>query len=187
MSGFSNNSNVPLKTFLGYSNQSPTAVDVFDRRLVSNSSTLATGNIYFTFFTAPESIIVSNLTMSAGSIGSSGLTLCRMGLYSFDETTATRLAQTASDTTLFNTTFTNYTRAFDNSVATSVALVQGNRYGIAVIQVGTIIGSLYGAAPVADIPFLPPKINGALTGQTDLVASATGLIAINPSIYARLT
>ena len=188
MSGFSNNSNVPLKTFLGSSNQSTIAVDVFDRRIVSGTENPGTGNIYFTFFTAVENITVSNITMVSGTNPASGVTLCRLGLYSFDETTVTRLAQTAVDNSLFSAGLTTYTKAFDNSVATSVNLIQGNRYGVAIITVGTLSSQLLGA-PQSDnhINSLSPKLVMTLPGQTDLVASSNSLINTTTAIWSRLT
>jgi len=172
MSGFSNNSNVPLSVYLPATNQSPTVIDTWNRFNVNTDNLLASGAITWTFFTPIQNLTVSSITMTSGSAGATTPTLIRMGLYSYDETTAIRLAQTAVDNTLFAAAFTPYTRAFDNSVALSVALVAGKRYGIACISVATVPPRLAGASASAGINLLP-KLAGNLTGQTDLVASAT--------------
>ena len=169
MSGFPNPS-VSLSTLLAFNNESASAIDVLNRQWQTQNNTQQPGAIYWTFFTPLQTINVSKISMNSGSAAAVGATLIRMGLYAYDETTATLLAQTANDPTLFAGTFTNYQRSFDNSVATNVTLVAGKRYGIAVIFVGTtgpgLIGTYSNQGGVN-----PPKVSGQLTGQSDLVAS----------------
>jgi hypothetical protein len=55
---------------------------------------------------------LDEISVSSAGTASSGATLVRFGLYTYDETTATLVAATASDTTIFSTRNTLYTRAF---------------------------------------------------------------------------
>ena len=187
MSGFSNNSNLPLLNFEKFQNQSSTLIDIFDRRMAANSAFLVSGTIFWTFFTPVQSATVTGITMSTSNTASAGLTLCRLGLYTFDETTAVRVAQTATDTTLFNATFSNFYKAFDNSVASSYPLIAGNMYGVAVIAVGTTMPNLVGIAPVGLVPTLTPKLSQQLVGQADLLASNASFSNTNNNFIARLT
>ena len=187
MSGFSNNSNLPLETFQGFENQSATIMDVFDRRFATGTYTCISGTIYYEFFTPSQNLTVTGLTLASGVIASAGLTLARMGLYSFDETTATRLAQTANDTSLFNAPFSNFYRAFDNSVASSVYLIAGKRYGVAVIMVGTTPAQLATSQPAGSLTGLTPKLSQQQSGQADLVGTSSGLFNSQNNFFARLT
>jgi hypothetical protein len=150
------------------------AQDVYPRIIGVNSSVAATtGNIIFTMFAASSNMTVSQVTVASSS-AASGLTLARMGLYSFNGTTATLLARTASDTTLFTAPTTVYTRSFNTTggYPASYNLIAGETYAIGVICVGTVTPNLYGGAGVATvIGGLPPRITGVRSAQTDLVTT----------------
>ena len=186
MSGFSNNSNVPLSVLLSEEGQSATALDIYNRRHANTNTAVLSGQIFYSFFSPLQNIKVSQITMATYGTASAGLTLARMGLYSYDETTATLLAQTAIDTTLFNNTFVLFSKVFDNSIASSVNLIAGKRYGIAAIQVGTTPASLVCSIPASGLPSLSPKLCAVQTGQTDLPATSAPTFT-NFSPFARLT
>lgn len=148
-----------------------TGTDVPPRTQVASASALVSGTVYFHQFTATRNMTVSQITMGSGGTNSSGLTLCRMGLYTASDTGATLVARTASDTTLFNSTFTTYTRSFDTTggYPATYDLVAGQRYAIAVIAVGTTMPNLYvGNFTPNIINSLSPRMNGIQTGQADL-------------------
>jgi hypothetical protein len=155
--------------------ESDSIVDVFPRHLYgalgTTGITQGAGQVIWYFFTPVKTVTVSQMTMVTGSTASSGLTLARMGLYTFDETTATLVARTANDTTLFSVVQTVYTRSFDTTggYPATYQLVAGQRYGFAVIQVGgTARGSLIGGNSSSVIFGLTPRITGFVSSQSDL-------------------
>jgi hypothetical protein len=111
-----------------------------------------------------------------------------MGIYTFDETTATLVARTASDTTLFAATNTAYTRSLATAggYPSTYTLVAGTRYGAAVIAVGTTAPNFAGRVIVTAVGGLTPRMAGSLSSQSDLVASGTPVTA-QANLYARLT
>ena len=182
-------SNIPrLTTLTPWLNQPSTAVETFPRLAFATGVALTSGYALYAFFTPQITLTVSQITMSCGTIAASGLTLARMGLFTYDETTATLVARCASDTTLFGSTRTTYTRSFDTngSFPSSYQLVAGNRYGVAVLCVGTTMPSLAQVGGVAEISALTPRLAALRTSQSDL---STGTVTSSQSnlIYARLS
>jgi hypothetical protein len=165
--------NLTLKNF---THQVSNGIDVLTRESGISTSGVGTisGSIAFTFFTPVETTTVSQVSMQSSAAGS-GLTLVRIGLYTFDETTATLVAQTANDTTIFNANQTVFTRSFDTTggFPATYRLVAGQRYALAVIQVGTTPASLIGKVTNSVLNAVAPKMNGSVTGQSDLVATRT--------------
>jgi hypothetical protein len=106
-----------------------------------------------------------------------------MGVYSFNETTATLLASTVNDTSIFATRNTVYTR----NLNTSVTFQAGERYGFAILVVATTPGTGYLAFgyPPAALNALSPIMRGYLDSQSDLPASATPLNNTSNGYWAR--
>ncbi len=75
--------------------QSSSAIDVPDRYNVLHSYNGYSGYITFSFFTPLETMTISQITMGNSSIPAASCTSARMGLYTFDGTTATLVARTA--------------------------------------------------------------------------------------------
>ena len=176
----------------GYLSSSSTALDIYPRYGMSGTTgqTLTANAIFWSFFTPTVGQTVSNITMVTGSTQSSGLTLCRMGLYTFDGTTANLVARTASDTSLFNATFTAFTRSFDTTggYPSSYTLTAGARYAIAVIAIGTTMPSLvFVNGGGASIVGLPPRVAGNATGQADLLTSRNTFSGQSYVYWGRLT
>lgn len=171
--------------------QLPTnATDVPPRTQVASSSTLVSGTVYFHQFTATRNMTVSQITMGTAGTNSAGLTLCRMGLYTASDTGATLVARTASDTTLFNSTFTAYTRSFDTTggYPATYNLVAGQRYAIAVIAVGTTMPAINVGTFIPNIiGSLTPRTGGIQTGQADLPASQGTFTNSTIHIWGRLS
>jgi hypothetical protein len=159
--------------------QSSSTIDVPDRYNVLHSYNGYSGYITFSFFTPLETMTISQITMGNSSIAAASCTAARMGLYTFDGTTATLVARTANDTTLFNNLYTSYTRSLSTTggYPASYTLTAGTRYGFAYIVVAATMPTIYNA-PLGDnnagvIGALSPRISGVKTGQTDLIASTT--------------
>lgn len=165
-------------------NQSTTAIDV-SPRYDNRSATFTSGTIYWTFFTPMINATITALSVASAGTATSGATTIQMGLYSFDETTATRLAYTANDTSIFATRNTIYTRSLNSSVN----VVAGTRYGFAVLVVATTPGTGYLAFgyPPAALNALGPIMRGYLDSQTALPSSATPLTDTSNGYWGRLT
>jgi hypothetical protein len=170
---------------------SGSVVDVLPRLHCANTyQGLTSGIIFWTFFTPQKTITVDRITMATGSTASASLTLARMGLYTFDETTATLVARTASDTTLFNATASAFTKIFDTAggYPASYQLVAGTRYGVAVICTGSTMPTMVCDVVNTAIGALTPRIFGYRTSQSDLLTTNTSFsIASSNPIWARLS
>ena len=159
--------------------QTSSTIDVPDRYNVLHSYNGYSGYITFSFFTPLETMTISQITMGNSSIAAVSCTTARMGLYTFDGTTATLVARTANDTTLFNSLYTTYTRSLSTTggYPSTYTLNAGTRYGFAYVVVAATMPTIYNA-PLGDnnagvIGALSPRISGVKTGQTDLIASTT--------------
>jgi hypothetical protein len=184
-------SNVPTWTTLARAAYQPaSALDVYPRgEAVSTGVAQGSGTIFFVYFTPSVSFTASAITMVSGTTAAAGLTLARMGIYTMDETTATLVARTASDTTLFTAASTAYTRSLSTAggFPASYTLNAGSRYGVAVISVGTTAPLYAGRAMNAGVSALSPRVNSSLASQTDLVASTTTFSGAQGQPWARLT
>jgi hypothetical protein len=158
---------------------STTAIDTIPRWTATGTPETAVGVTFFTFFTPVVNMTVSQITMGNGLTAASGLTLARMGLFTWVEgtNTATLVARTANDISLFNGTYTNYTRVFDaaGGYPTSYNLIAGRRYATGVIQVGTTASRLLATGMFPQAGELMPRLSGYKSGQTDLATSTTVL------------
>lgn len=157
--------------------QSPWWLKAFDpipAQLCSAAVTLQKDATVFVPFTATTDMVVTGITMVSQAATTGSPTSVRFGLYHLGSTpfvtvasptsppvTAWLLARTASDTSIFSVADTTYTRSFDSTggYATSVRLVQGERYAVAYQILGGTMGTIPG--PPAYRYTLP---RGALTG-----------------------
>lgn len=180
---------VSVSLYQAMTGQTSSVIDVPERGMVTASFNGTAGNITMSLFTPVANITISQITVaSAGA--QVGATLIRLGLYTFDGTTATLVARTANDTTLFNTTFATYTRSFDTTggYPASYSLVAGQRYGFAYILVGattmpTIYNTAIGGNTGGVVASLAPRISGVRTGQTDLLTSTTLTVGIQRPFF----
>jgi hypothetical protein len=166
---------------------STTVVDTQPRFTVNYTVLLTSGTEYLSFFTPLVDMTVSQVSMLTGQTGASGLTLARMGLFTWIESTSTLtlVARNASDTTLFNSQYKIFTRAFDTSggFPSSYNLVAGTRYALGVIQVGTTPSYMSFSNYQTSLANPLPRLAGGKAGQTDL-ASNTGSISLSPPVLA---
>jgi hypothetical protein len=143
--------------------RSSTAVDAFPRYEIRSECVLTANRVWLSFFTPAENATVTQVSMHSGATASAGLSAARMGLYTFDGTIATLVAQTASDTTLFSATNVLYTRLFDTAdgYPSSYTLVAGQRYALG-FWMGTFTTSptILGAVNLSSaINSLQPRIS----------------------------
>jgi hypothetical protein len=171
-------------------NASSTAVETFPRYFIT-TNTIVSGTVYLAYFTPTIDLTVSQITMGAG-LASATLTLARMGLYTVDSSdVATLVAQTASDTTLFLSNQTNYTRSFSTAggFPATYSLVAGSRYAVGVIVVGTTMGSLLGVGGSnnGSAYLVAPRVTSSRAGQTDLTTTNASHGAVSQLYWARLS
>ena len=171
-----------LGSVAGTANQASTLVDVYPR-IGNFTATLTSGTVYFTFFTPSWTTTISSVTVISAGTASTGTSLVRFGLYSLSGGTATLVASTANDTTVFSSTNTASTRNLD----TSYQLVAGNRYALAVLVVGSTPGTVYTAFnnPPAALSALEPRITGAVALQSNLPSTASSFTASNIGVWGR--
>jgi lysophospholipase L1-like esterase len=153
--------------------------DVIPRTSTIGGVALSASNAQLTFFTVPSAMTVSQISYAVAGTVSSGLTRGRFGLYSFDGTTVTLLARTDSDTTVFNTANTVYTRSFSTTggYPATYDLVPGVRYAIAVLVNGTTAGNLAAVSITPNtVAALTPRMNASITlSGADLPATSSSL------------
>jgi len=169
---------------------SSTTVFTLPKWIATSQQNVAGGTVYLSFFTPLVNMTVSTIAMSTVGVVVAGSTLSRMGLYTWDGTTATLVARTASETTtLFTAANTLYSRSFDTTggYPATYNLVAGTRYAVAVIAVGATAGTLLtGAAATSGFFATAPLMAASKTAQTDLATSITGVTALSAQVIGRL-
>ena len=151
-----------------------TTIETFARNAnVPNSiSWTSTGRVYFAIFTP-----VKNLTIGTASFycttTPTTTTTARMGLYTWDQATgtATLVARTANDATLFGTAAVVQSRAFDTTggYPATYTLTAGSAYAFGMIFVGTGNPTV-GALTITNTALsgLTPRLSGQRASQSDL-------------------
>jgi hypothetical protein len=152
------------KTLFG----SSTIVETFPRWGARDAAVPNSDVAVLSMFTPVETVTVSTVTMATGATAAVGLTKAQMGVYEIDGNSGTLLAATATDTNLFTSTFTVYSR----SLSASVTLEAGERYALAVRVAGSTLPSLYISG------FQTTSINGLspLSAGTALVDLSTPIV-----------
>ena len=155
----------------------------------SGASFGSSGSVLHTRIIPHRNITVSNLAFTSHTTVSAGLTLARFGIYTRSGTTFTLVARTASDTTIFNTSNTKYTRALDTTggYPATYAMTAGSEYWISYIQVGTTMGGVlyFNLATSASAAAFGSR-NYTQSGQTDLPATSTGTVG-NSLVFAEVS
>jgi hypothetical protein len=179
-----------LSPILNQHLQQPTVgFDIYSRTEPTvNTIAPQVSQVYFTFFTAYFPVTVSSVTVSSGSIAGVSLTIAKVGLYTFDETTATLVARIANDTSLFAAVNTSYLRSFSTvgGYPSSYSLVAGVRYGIGVSVVGTTLPNFCGKTIAVGISTQTPRTNAVFSGS-DLPTTANSFTTAQGHIFARLS
>jgi hypothetical protein len=171
-------------------NQSVDVVDV-SPRYGSTVGTPTSGTVYFTMFSPLWTKQISSISVSSATVATTGASLVRFGLYSISGNTATLLAQTASDPTVFSSTSTLYTRTLSTSggYPGTYTLVAGTRYAIGVVVIAATPGSIYTAysSPPSTISSLSPRITGSVALQTDLPLTVSSFNSSTLAAWGRLS
>jgi hypothetical protein len=181
-----------LSGLLGFFNSSATVIDTIPRNVQNTAHGLASGSVLLAFFTPLVTRTITQVTVGTGSTAAAGLTLARLGLYTFDESNATLVAAVASDTTLFAAANTAYTRSLSTGggLPSSYTLTAGSRYGLALLVIGTTTPTIIGLSSSGfNLTPLSPRINGQIPSQTNLPATfVSGNLAVTTNaFYARLS
>jgi hypothetical protein len=143
-----------------------TAYGTHSREVLTTTNTNTNQQVILTRFYPINTFTATNISVTSGATTSSGLTYCAFAIYTRSGTTFTRRAVTASDTTIFNTANTKYTRA----LTSSFGLALGTEYFIGILQVGTTMATTLAATARADT-----AANAATGVQVYTVASQTTL------------
>jgi hypothetical protein len=166
-----------LLTMLGY--LSAEQESLLRTQAWSDSLTQATGNVTLAYWTARQSVTITAMRAITGSTAAGATpTLCKIGLYSVaGNGDLTRVAQITSDTSLFAGTYTSYQR----NLAASVSVTRGNRYASALLVVtGATAPKMRGYAGMpGNDGGAAPRVNGIISGQTDLSSSYTSASVAN--------
>jgi hypothetical protein len=155
------------------------------REVLTATNTNTNQQLILTRLYVLDAFTANNISVTSGATASASLTYCAFGIYTRSGTTFTRRALTASDTTIFNTANTKYTRALTSSYSMSSA----TEYFIGVLQVGTTMATTLAATARAD------TAANAATGvqvytvasQTTLATSVTGTAHATRSDHAEVT
>lgn len=152
-------------------------------RYDNRSATFTSGTVYWTFFSPMHTHTATAVSVASAGTATTGATTIQMGVYSFDNTTATLLSSTANDATIFGTRNTVYTR----NLTTPVTFVAGQRYGFAILVIASAPGTSYLAFgyPPAALNVLSPVMRGYLDSQTNLPSSAVPLVNTSNGYWAR--
>ncbi len=144
-------------------------------------------------FTPAADITVSQISMATAGTAASGVTWARMGLYeiadSVGSNSATLIAQTAQDSTLFTSINTLYTRSFSTAggYPASVTLVTGRRYAVAQFMAASTMGNrLAYAVGFAGVLNTLPWLSGRISDTEDMPATGT-VTRTSQGIWGRLS
>lgn len=173
-------------------NQSINVVDTFQRS-GNYSATLTSGNVYFSMFTPLWGTTINAITVASASVLTTGTSLIRFGLYTFNENTgeAVLVARTAASTTIFASPNTAATLLLSTTggYPSTYTLVPGTRYALGVIIVASGAGSVYtsfNSLPTV-LGVFGPKLTGVVSGQTDLPASTTVTSTTTTGVWGRFS
>lgn len=159
----------------------------------SGGITTASQRLICTMFTARKTETVSQITAYSGPTAAGATpTLVKLGLFTVaaNGVDVTLIGVTASDTSLFASANTAYTRSFASAATASI--VAGQRYAIGILVVtGAALPTYPGLTPSSignTIAFEAPVMCGLLGSQSDMPAlnATVTLTAGSTPIYAEV-
>jgi hypothetical protein len=174
---------------LGGNNQDRTFQETIPRGMATNGVQLLNGTTYWTFFTPSITLTVGQITMNCITAATGTTRTARMGLYTFDGTTATLVAQTALDSSSLFWTTGLFTRSFDTTggYPATYTLQAGQRYAVGVFTTATTttptLVACYINSAMASIAL---RTSGNLT-TSDLPTTNTAFGVTSNVHYARLS
>jgi hypothetical protein len=156
---------------------------VLPRFNIVSGAPLTSQLLALSFWTAVKTETVNTIITNTGSTAAGATpTYCAMGVYSVDASgNLTLIGQCANDTTLFASTFTNYSRP----VTAPFQKIQGQRYAFGLLVVSAAaMPSILGYNGSTVMAATPPRITGQQAGQSVLPASVpAGSVAGTASMY----
>jgi len=160
------------------------------RFILSGTSAPTSGVILHNKLVPHKTVTISNIAFVCATLGGT-TTLTRFGIYTRSGTTFTLVARTASDTTIFSTSNTKFTRALDTTggYPATYTLTAGAEYWISFIIVAGTPASVLIATNRTTASFVATgHQHYQQTGQTDLATSSTGSTSsTNNGYYAEVS
>ena len=153
--------------------QTTAFIDATDRVALTTAVPPVSNAVYWTFFTPAYTLTISQIAYAC-TTAAAGVTLCRYGLYTADAAgNATLVARTASDTTIFNSSNTVFTRSLNTTggYPSSYTLTAGTRYAVSICIAAANTGAVSGVACPGVIAALSPRVQGVRTGANDILTS----------------
>jgi hypothetical protein len=154
--------------------------ETFDRITgITTGRTYSNGVAYLTAITPNSDVTASEVSVYSTTAGS-GLTLVRIGLYTFDGTTYTLVAQTADIKASFagNNTFVTAPFSTVGGFPATYDLLENTTYYVGILQTGTTPATINGPATPSAVSGVTafinsgsPKLSRSIGGQTDLAAT----------------
>ncbi|HET9690995.1 MAG TPA: hypothetical protein VFP61_07565 [Acidimicrobiales bacterium] len=150
--------------------------ETFSRRWATGSAAPASGTLQLAYFTARKAETEAFAWIYSSTTPAIGLTYAGIGLYAVDGTGNLTLLGSFVGTGMLGAASTQYKQALTVQSGQSLALTEGNRYALGVLQVGTTPANL-AAAPATAAPAVAPILAGTVTGQAALpTAVAAGSV-----------
>ena len=165
------------------------------RSVLGATPAVATGDMHLTFFRSVKTEPTTNVTLwTSGTAAAATPTLVRVGIYSVDSPgNLTLEGSTATDTSLFGSTYTKYTKA----LSAPFTRTAGRQYalGVLVVSAGacpSFVGAPHlGVTIVANILNTSPRRTAYLGSNADLPATVAfddGNLSVSAvMLYAELT
>jgi hypothetical protein len=161
-----------------------TTIETFSRNLtvVNSVGWGASGRVLFAMFTPVKNLTIGTASFYCATTATT-TTTARMGLYTWSDATgtATLVARTANDATMFGTAGVLQSRAFDTTggYPATYTLTAGSAYAFGMIFVGTGVPQA-GAVQISNTALqgLAPRVSGLRSAQSDL-ATGGSLTDIN--------
>lgn len=145
-----------------------TGEEVIPRGMVSDEYPLDSGTCFFSYFTARKTEAITHVETSVYGTAATSLTVARIGIYQSSGGTLTLLAASANDAAaLWSATFTTYSK----TLTSTFHKVAGNRYALCLLAVGSTMPVLGTQLERFQDAARAPRLEGDLTGQTDLPAT----------------
>jgi hypothetical protein len=165
---------------------------VMSRNAANSNANLTANRLYHMRLAPHKNLTISNISFVSGTTAAGATPiLVRFGIYTRSGTTFTLVAQTASDTSIFSTTNTKYTRALDTTggYPATYDMTAGQEYWVSFL-VRTSAGApnaLAGIGAVASVGAAVGVMMYTENSQTDLPATSTGAASTAQPYWAEVS
>lgn len=147
-------------------------VETFTRLAGADNAT-GSGVLWLSYVDAPATVTISNLGFSTGATAATGLTLCRLSVFTCAaDDSLTMTARTASNTGVGGSANSDYSLALATAggFPSSYTLGAGQRYAFGILQVGSQAASLRSLDSGVNSAS-PPVISRRITAQADVATT----------------